>query len=332
MPEPHALAPLVRTVMGGLLWLAALAAVLGLLRSIGPRLRGRLGEVRVGRTLARLLPEVRNDLILPDGRGGLNQIDHLALTPAGLLAVETKTYRGVILGQAQEATWTQVIGGRRRRFQNPLRQNFAHTQALQALNPGVAVHGLVVLAGPARFPKGLPAGACHISALPAALSVLQKGQVSEELRAAWARMLLQTRTDVAARQAHLDGLRGRFGGTSYRVSWQLVLLVFLVPLVLWPFVLQKGDRHQPTSAVGVPATPVFSEWTPASVAPTPVRPATSARYPPVARHAPKAPDPSIEWAQLSNAEVDKQTCALAVAALLVENSPENRQARDQACR
>jgi hypothetical protein len=40
--------------------------------------------------------------------------------PQGLLVVETKTYRGIVLGRANESTRTRVIGRERHSFQNPL--------------------------------------------------------------------------------------------------------------------------------------------------------------------------------------------------------------------
>lgn len=52
-------------------------------------LAGRRGEAAVSRALRRRLAHVADDVILPDGRGGLTQIDHLALTPTGVLVVET---------------------------------------------------------------------------------------------------------------------------------------------------------------------------------------------------------------------------------------------------
>lgn len=216
MPQPDIFGSIVGTALHGLAWLVALAAILAALTIFGRRFLGRMGEARVGRALVRLFPEARNDVMLPDGRGGLTQIDHLALTPAGILAVETKTYRGIVLGQAQEATWTQVIGRHRHKFQNPLRQDYAHTQALIALQPRVAVHGRVVFAGSARFPKGIPEGVCHVSTLSTAVAALREGSVSEGLRRAWADILAQACTDKAARQAHLSGLRERFGGVPTR--------------------------------------------------------------------------------------------------------------------
>ncbi|MCX8018746.1 MAG: NERD domain-containing protein, partial [Rhodocyclaceae bacterium] len=110
-------------------WLIPFAlSLLGLAlwqRVWGRRLAGRQGERLVGWALERLCPAVIHDLILPLG-AGLTQIDHLALTPRGLLVVETKHYRGLISGRVDEAEWRQQQGRRYRRFQNPLHQNALH--------------------------------------------------------------------------------------------------------------------------------------------------------------------------------------------------------------
>jgi hypothetical protein len=119
-------------------------------------LAGRRGEAAVSAALRHRFQYVADDVILPDGRGGLTQIDHLALIPTGLLVVETKNYSGLILGRASEPTWTKVVGRQRIAFQNPLRQNFAHLAAVRALAPGLPIHGRVVFLDQAGFPKGPP--------------------------------------------------------------------------------------------------------------------------------------------------------------------------------
>ncbi|MBV5275722.1 MAG: NERD domain-containing protein [Lamprocystis purpurea] len=133
-----------------------------------PKLRGILGERRVGAVLERIGTECLHDVIFPDGRGGLTQVDHVVLTGAGLVVVETKNYRGSIFGQEREAQWTQRLGRQSFRFQNPVRQNYLHTQAVKALVPGVPVLGWVVFTDSARFPKGKPDGVCN-SAIAAVL-------------------------------------------------------------------------------------------------------------------------------------------------------------------
>jgi hypothetical protein len=173
--------------------------------------RGAAGEAAVARELRRLFTEVANDLILPDGRGGLTQVDHMVLTPAGLLVIETKNYRGVILGNAYEQTWTQVIGPQRNRFQNPLRQNYAHVEAAKALAPGVPVLGRVVFLDGAKFPKGVPDGVVMLEALRQDLAGLQGADIPRPTLLGWERVLRCVLTEPAARRAHLDGLKERHG-------------------------------------------------------------------------------------------------------------------------
>lgn len=177
----------------------------------GATLRGVLGEAQVGKVLQRLFPAVLHDVILPDGRGGLTQIDHVALTPAGLLVVETKNYRGAVLGQAREDTWTQSLGGQRYSFQNPLRQNYLHLKAVEVLAGGAPVWGRVVFTQAARFPKGLPEGVSQVSTLRQDLAHARQGEIPPVVAQAWQALQRHARTDPAARRAHLDGLEARHG-------------------------------------------------------------------------------------------------------------------------
>ncbi len=212
-------------------WLIPLILLLAALRFFRrirlTQRRGAEGEFQVGQVLERLFRKVRHDLILPDGRGGLTQIDHLVLTPAGLLVVETKNYRGAIFGQADEATWTQVLGGKRHALQNPLRQNHAHLKALQAIGLGIPVLGRVVFTNAASFPKGLPEGVSQVHTLRDDLANLRRGRVPAAIVRAWKILLTHARTDRAARRAHRRGLRARFGLDS-RARHALTLLMLAV--------------------------------------------------------------------------------------------------------
>jgi hypothetical protein len=106
--------------------------------------------------------------------------------------------------------------------------------------------------------------------------------------------------------------------------------VGLLPLLLWPFLPPINDHPQHSGATSVAATPTYAEWTPTPVPQTSVRPASTALHR-GAGTVPERPAANIEWAQPSQAEADRQACALAVATVLIDNSPENRRSRDQAC-
>ena len=98
---------------------------------------GRFGEGFVSRKLHKLDPahyRVLNDLMLPSqGNSSATQIDHVVVSNYGIFCIETKAYKGWIFGSADQEFWTQVIYRYKERFYNPLRQNFAHTKAIEAL-------------------------------------------------------------------------------------------------------------------------------------------------------------------------------------------------------
>jgi len=189
-----------QAVLEPVFWLPAVAALVVLFAWLRRR-RGPVGEAAVSRRLRRCCAEVANDLVLRDGRGGLTQIDHVALTPDGLLVVETKNYGGLIFGQVHDRTWTQCIGRQRNTFQNPLRQNYGHIKAVQALTPGVPVCGLVVFMDRARFPKGLPEGVTKLRTLRASLAQVTDAPISTSYRRAWDAVLAEVLTDRLSRRA-----------------------------------------------------------------------------------------------------------------------------------
>jgi len=211
--SPNPLLPLIQVVIHWVLWFIPIWLVIAALKGLfSARLKGAAGERAVGRVLDRLGKAALHDIILPDGRGGLTQIDHLVLTQAGLLVVETKNYAGQVLGQTQDAKWTQRLGQQSFTFQNPLRQNYLHLQALKALAPKAPIQGRVVFTDAARFPEGVPEGVSTLSTLKTDLNAwLKERGNAAELQSVWARIKASARTDRATRKAHLAAIHARHG-------------------------------------------------------------------------------------------------------------------------
>lgn len=102
------------------------------LRSI---IKGWVGEVQG--TLAKKLfldPKVYVDVnnVTIQTSNGTTQIDHVIVSRHGLFVVETKNMDGWIFGEEKGPQWTQSIFGKKYKFQNPLHQNYRHTQALSS--------------------------------------------------------------------------------------------------------------------------------------------------------------------------------------------------------
>lgn len=116
-------------LLGGVLMLLGLARVV----VETPWFRGWVGELKVRFGLRWLVDQNRyrvlNDVTLPT-EDGTTQIDHVVVGPNGIFVIETKNMSGWIFGREKEATWTQQIYRSKHRFQNPLRQNYKHTQTL----------------------------------------------------------------------------------------------------------------------------------------------------------------------------------------------------------
>ncbi|WP_197038434.1 nuclease-related domain-containing protein [Billgrantia saliphila] len=140
-------------------WLLLVALALGILKSRW--VKGLFGEAFVKLIAWVRLPadEYRGihnvTLASPDGT---TQIDHILVSRYGIFVIETKHMTGWIFGSEKQAQWTQKLYRKTFKFQNPLRQNYKHVKALEALLdvPMEAIHSVVVFSGSAVFKTKMP--------------------------------------------------------------------------------------------------------------------------------------------------------------------------------
>ena len=150
--------------MPGVFWLAILlllAVTVFNLSGAVALIKGHVGEWLVRKCLENALPTddyiCLHDVTLP-GPSGTTQIDHVVVSRYGIFVIETKHMSGWIFGSARDAQWTQTFHRRKHRFQNPLRQNFAHVKALAAVLglDDSHLHSVVVFTGNAEFKTPMP--------------------------------------------------------------------------------------------------------------------------------------------------------------------------------
>ena len=156
-------------MIGVLILLAgAVGVVIGLAAGRFLLVPRNLGEAMVANELSRLgRPHVLlNNVTLPTERG-TTQIDHILVTENGLFIIETKHYRGWILGRSNDDYWTQVIYQTKNRFRNPLKQNYGHVKSVQSLFklPESAFISVVVFTGDAEFKSDLGPEVIRLSEL-----------------------------------------------------------------------------------------------------------------------------------------------------------------------
>lgn len=99
-----------------------------------PAWKGAYSEHLVNRKLFRLSNEyiIFNNLLF-NHNGRSNQIDHIIVSPYGVFVIETKGYKGWIIGDEYSNHWTQILYKNKYQFYNPILQNDGHVKFLNSL-------------------------------------------------------------------------------------------------------------------------------------------------------------------------------------------------------
>jgi hypothetical protein len=161
----------------------------------------RVGRWRIRSSLDRYSPDVLHDFIVPGAYGGLARIEHAMLTSGGVLCLQVKHCNGVVFGEAEDAQWTNVDGGNRQRFLNPLIQSEGRRRAMQNILPNAPVANFVVFTGAVEFMSTLPDNVIHIRELTAAIERLEFAPSPvEDWDALWLTLRAAARTDTDSRK------------------------------------------------------------------------------------------------------------------------------------
>jgi len=99
--------------------------------------KGELGEFKIDIQLDQLPKEYKylSDLLIenPKSKSGYSQVDHVILTPYGIMVIETKNYQGTIYGGRKRKNWS--VNGKFT-MMNPFVQNYGHIEAIKNfINP-----------------------------------------------------------------------------------------------------------------------------------------------------------------------------------------------------
>lgn len=118
-----------------------------------PKMKGKIGESDVRRKLRKLDSKqykVLHDLMIRRANGRTSQIDHVVISRYGVFVIETKNYKGWIMGSEKSEYWTQVLYRRKERLYSPIRQNYGHIKALEEHLEDGAIPFVSIIAFTAR--------------------------------------------------------------------------------------------------------------------------------------------------------------------------------------
>lgn len=153
---------------------------------------------------------------------GTTQIDHVIASRYGIFVIEAKNYQGWIFGGERQAEWTQSFpGGKKFKFQNPLRQNYRHIKALSEFLglPEDRFHSVVMFWGESEFKTEMPHNVMssgYTAYIKSKSEVLfsdeEVAQIVEALQTG--RLPTGLLKGLATRRQHLDSLRERHQSTT----------------------------------------------------------------------------------------------------------------------
>jgi hypothetical protein len=207
-----------------------------------PWYKGALGEIAVGRVLARLGTEWMVLHAVPVGAGS-SDIDHVLIGPAGVFTVNTKNHSGQSVWVAGQIM--MVAGKKQRHLYNASHEAERAAKILtRAVNHAVDVRGVVVVVAPKSLTiRESPAGVAVVTdtqllrwlrGLPPTLSPQQVASIAAVAArpGTWHRNPPAS-TDAAPLQHAFVALRARVDrARRRRAAWILALLLMPLAVVL----------------------------------------------------------------------------------------------------
>ena len=125
------------------------------------------------------------NVFLPDGLGGEIHIDHLLLTPRGLLLLDTKDVSGTVFAGDRLDEWSANSAQGRVTFDNPLPQLQDRVAAIRQLVPGTPIESKVMFIDRVDFPKGHPEAVTTVEMLAAEFGEAPLSEEGGVYGAAW---------------------------------------------------------------------------------------------------------------------------------------------------
>ena len=147
--------------------------------------------------LERVAFEAVHQVLVPDGMGGFIHVDHLLLTPRGVLVLDTRRVAGLIFGGDQMSDWTVMGRSRRYTFDNPQPALYDRIAAVKALVGEVPVEGRLLFSNVGKFTKGIPRWVMMQDAIEVEFPVVEQGMKADPAFAqfadSWNRLTSQLR-------------------------------------------------------------------------------------------------------------------------------------------
>lgn len=180
-----------------------------------PKIKGIIGEKSISSILFFLDKSkyiVINNVVLKKGNN-YAQIDHLVISDFGIFVIETKNFKGWIVGNENSEYWTQIIFKWKSKFYNPIKQNFGHIIALReclSLYPNIKYISIVVFSSKSDIKVNSLSEVINSQKLIATIKKYNALNITEnEKRAIFQKIVNSNQVEFYDKKEHIKSIKKR---------------------------------------------------------------------------------------------------------------------------
>ncbi|MTI47853.1 MAG: NERD domain-containing protein [Firmicutes bacterium] len=182
-----------------------------ILKVYSPKIKGYIGETSVKIHLSRLNKEkykILNDVLVPNSKGKTSQIDHVIISPYGVFVIETKNYKGWIIGSEDSYQWKQVIYKRKEKMYDPIKQNMGHIKALREVLRDIEYHPIVTFSTKASLKVNVKSDVVYNTKLVKTIKKYHEEVLTpQEVDEIYNMLLKANITDKEAKRDHVRSIK-----------------------------------------------------------------------------------------------------------------------------
>ena len=191
-------------------------------------IREFIGEWKLNSLLRNAGEKSLHNISIADDLNEKIFIEHLILTANGILLLGVRRFRGLIFAAEKIDLWTQVVGKKSYKVENPLHQLEGDTIVLSSMIENTKVTGKVLFINGSEFPKGKPKDVITVSELKDLSQESANSEISELLLADWEQ--LSASVESSNSDKHILADSNKLSGINI---YSLTMIIILV--TLWLF-------------------------------------------------------------------------------------------------
>ncbi len=211
-----------------LIWTVGLLTFSAVLKALHPIISGKIGELKVAFELSFLRGKgykIIHDLFIA-AREETSQIDHVIISPKGIIAIETKHYLGMVTGGERSGKWTQHLGKRKYPFLNPILQNKGHILSLQEVlskYPDISFHSIVVFSHKCKLNVKTQTPVVAISQIAKAITSIESSTqlTTETIKQIYEHLLSLNIKGWKARRQHIKNIKSKMKHETQQIKANL---------------------------------------------------------------------------------------------------------------